>query len=175
MSRNVTLSQLRTDVAAQCDFSIGTAGRYTPTLLNRIINQSIQRFRERISNEGMTHFLVPASGTMPAGATSSYAFQTLDLSALNPSMVRSFGVDIAIGGVVRTLAHRPFTERNEYTLGPTMTGTPIAWAHFQTRSIAIMPAPDAPYPYSLGDVGLRLPAHRARSVRDGLHASHLGA
>lgn len=149
MSRNVTLIQLRTDIAAQCDFSTSSTGRYTPTLLNRIINQSIQRFRERISNEGMTHFLVPASGTLPPNPTSTYAFQTLDLSALSPSVVRTYGVDIAIGGVVRSLAHRPFTERNEYTLGPTMTGTPIAWAHFQTRSIAIMPAPDASYPYTV--------------------------
>lgn len=149
MARNVTLSQLRTDIAAQCDFSTSVSSRYTPTLLNRIINQSIQRFRERISNEGMTHFLVSASGTLPSGTTNPYAFQTLDLSSLNPSLVRTYGVDISVAGVVRSLGHRPFTERNEFTVGPTMTGQPIAWAHFQTRSIAIMPAPDASYPYTV--------------------------
>ena len=88
MARNVTLLQLRTDVAAQCDFSTSASGRYTTTLLNRIINQSIQRFRERISNEGMTHFLVSYSGSLTQGTTSTYAFQTLDLSALSPSVVQ---------------------------------------------------------------------------------------
>ena len=151
MARNVTLSQLRTDVAAQCDFSTSATGRYTPTLLNRIINQSIQRFRERISNEGMTHFLVSYSGVLTQGTTSTYAFQTLDLSAVSPSVVRTYGVDITIGGVVKTLAHRPFTERNDFSagLGSDMLGTPIAWAHFQTRSIAIMPGPDGDYPYTV--------------------------
>lgn len=151
MARNVTLSQLRTDVAAQCDFSTSASGRYTPTLLNRIINQSIQRFRERISNEGMTHFLVSYSGNLTQGTTSTYAFQTLDLSALSPSLVRTYGVDITIAGVVKSLAHRPFTERNDFSagLGSSMTGTPIAWAHFQTRSIAIMPGPDGDYPYTV--------------------------
>ena len=151
MARTVTLLQLRTDISAQCDFSTSVTGRYTPTLLNRIINQSIQRFRERISNEGMTHFLVSASGTLSQGTTDPYAFQTLDLSSLNPSLVRTYGVDITIAGVVKSLAHRPFTERNDFSagLGAQMVGTPIAWAHFQTRSIAIMPGPDGDFPYTV--------------------------
>ncbi len=149
MSRNVSLLQLRNDIAAQCDFSISATGRYPSSILNRLINQSIQRFRERISNEGITHFLVSASGTLAAGTTSPYAFQTLDLSALSPSLVRTYGVDITVAGVVRSLAHRSFMERNEFTSSPTMTNQPMAWAHFQTRSIAIMPGPDTSYPYTV--------------------------
>ena len=137
MGRNSSLLQLRTDVANQCDFVVGTTTRYTPALLNRLINQSIQRFRERVSAEGMTHFLVATSGTL-AGQTSPYAFEVLDLSSVTPSVVRTYGFDVTINGMVRTLAHRPFNERNEYSdLGP---GVPVAWSQFQTRTLAVMPS-----------------------------------
>jgi hypothetical protein len=149
MSRTVSLLQLRTDIADQCDFSTSTSGRYTPTLLNRLINQSIQRFRERISATGSTRFLVSATGSIARGTTGTYAFQTLDLSALSPSVVRVYGLDITVGGRVVTLAHRPFAEHNEFITDQTMTGQPIAWAEFQTRSLAILPAPDATYPYTV--------------------------
>lgn len=149
MSRTVTLAQLRTDIANQCDFSTSSTGRYQPGLLNRLINQSIQRFRERISNEGITHFLVSWSGTLPAGTSGNYAFQVLDLSSLSPSLVRTYGLDLTISGVVRSLEQRSFQERNEFTSGPLMTGQPLAWAHYQTTSIAIMPAPDTSYPYTI--------------------------
>ena len=148
MARTVTLSQLRTDVAAQCDFSVGASGRYTPTLLNRLLNQSVQRFRERISNEGMTHYLVSTTGTVTSGATSPYAFKTLDLSAASPNIVRVYGVDLTVSGIVKTLAHRPFQERNDYG-APSITGEPMAWAMYQTTSIALMPAPDQSYSYTV--------------------------
>lgn len=137
MARNVTLLQLRTDIANQCDFSVASGSRYTATLLNRLINQSIQRFRERVSAEGMTHFLVSSSGTL-VGQTSPFAFEVLDLSAVSPSIVRTYGLDVTINGIVRTLAHRPFNERNEYSdMGP---GIPVAWAQYQTRTLAIFPS-----------------------------------
>ena len=137
MARNATLSQLRTDVSNQCDFSVASASRYSPTLLTRLINQSIQRFRERVSAEGMTHFLVSTSGTL-AGQTSPFAFEVLDLSAVSPSIVRTYGVDVTLRDVVRTLAFRPFQERNDYSdLGP---GIPVAWSQYQTRTLAIMPS-----------------------------------
>jgi hypothetical protein len=137
MARLVTLAQLRTDVAAQCDFVTSASTRYTPTLLTRLINQSIQRFRERVSATGSTHFLVSTSGVL-AGQTQPYAFEALDLSSVSPSVVRVYGVDVTIQGVVRTLAHRPFEERNEYSdLGG---GIPVAWSQYQTRTLAIMPS-----------------------------------
>lgn len=137
MARNATLSQLRTDVANQCDFVSGAATRYTPALLTRLINQSIQRFRERVSATGMTHFLVSSSGTL-SGPTAPYAFEVVDLSSLSPSVVRTYGFDVTIQGVVRTLPFRPFEERNEYSdLGP---GIPIAWSQYQTRTLAVMPS-----------------------------------
>jgi hypothetical protein len=146
MARNVTLSQLRTDVANQCDFVVGASGRYTPALLTRLLNQSIQRFRERVSADGMTHFLVSTSGTL-SGPTAPYAFEVLDLSSVTPSIVRTFGVDVTVQGVIRTLSYRPFQERNEYSdVGP---GVPIAWSQYQTRTIAILPGANGQYPYTV--------------------------
>ncbi len=148
MARNVTLSQLRTDVAAQADVVTSASGRYTPTLLTRRINQSVQRFRERICAEGIAHYLVSTSGTLSAGATSPYSFQELDLSNVSPSIVRVFGVDITYSNVVSTLAHRPFQERNDFG-GPSTTGIPRAWAAYNTRKVAVMPAPDQNYAYTV--------------------------
>ena len=148
MAQNVTLSELRTQIADQLDVTVGANTRYTPTFFNQKINSSIRRFRERVSSEGMTHFLVATSGTMTSGATSPFSFKELDLSAVTPSVVRTYGVDITVSNIVRTLAHRPFQERNERG-GPTVTGIPEAWAMYQTRSIAIMPAPDQSYFYTV--------------------------
>jgi hypothetical protein len=144
MARTVTLSQLRSDIASQADVVVGSSTRYTSTLLNRLINQSIQRFRERVSTEGMTHYLVATTGTMTSGATSPYAFKVLDLSAVSPNVVRVYGVDITVSNVVRSLVHVPFQSRNDYG-GPNATGEPEAWSMFQTTSIAILPAPSESY------------------------------
>ena len=148
MAREVSLSQLRTDVASQCDFVTSSAGRYTPTLLNRLINQAIQRFRERLSGEGMNHYLVATSGTITAGATSPFSFRQLDLSAVTPPIVRTCSVELTVSNQVRTLAHRPFEERNDFG-GAAEPSTPIAWAHYQTAGIALFPPPDQTYSYTV--------------------------
>lgn len=127
---------------------VGVAQRYTPTALNRRINQSIQRFRERISNEGVTHFLTNTAGTLSVGATSPFPFLSLDLSAVSPSIVRTYGVDITIDSVVRSLRYIPFTHRDQFG-GPLNTQIPVAWSHYQTRVIAIFPPPDSGYAYNV--------------------------
>lgn len=145
MSRNATLAQLKADIQVAADIQ-GSATRHSPTLLTRLINQSIQRFRERLSVEGATHFLTSLSGTMTAGATSPYPFYALDLSSANPSVVRTYAIDITVNGETKTLIHVPFQERDKWG-GPNLTSEPVAWAHYQTRKVAIMPAPNAAYSY----------------------------
>lgn len=146
MARTKTLAELRSLVANQADI-VGASARYTPTLLNGLINQSIQHFRERISleTEG-ARYLTATSGTLSVGATSPYPFQVLDLSGVSPGLVRTFGVDLIINGQVVTLQRRPFHERAMFGTQPSV---PVAWAHFQTDKIAILPAPATAYSYTV--------------------------
>lgn len=146
MSRNVTLLQLRTDIATQADIVGGTA-RYATSVLNRFINQSIQRFREKLSSEGAQHYLVSTSSTLGIGATSPFPFYVLDLSAVSPSIVRTYGVDVTLNGnIIKSLSHVPFASRADYG-GSVLIGEPMAWAHINTRKLAIMPAPNQAYTY----------------------------
>ncbi len=148
MSRTVTLTQLRSDIATQADI-VGATARYPNATLNRFINQSIQRFREKLSSEGATHYLVNVAGTLTPGAISPFPFGVIDLSAVNPSVVRTYGVDITLtSGIVTTLSHSPFQSRADFG-GPIVKGEPRAWAHYQTRKVAIMPAPSEAYPYNV--------------------------
>ena len=146
MSRTVALSQLRTDVRTKGDFG-GATVRHTDTQLNRYINQSIQAFRERISDDGSQHYLVSATGTLGVGPTSPYPFYQLDLSGVSPALVRTYGIDITFsGGRVVTLDHVPFDQRAKY--GTTnQGGTPQAWAHINTDQVAILPASNTAYTY----------------------------
>lgn len=145
MSRNVTLAQLRADIKNQAD-TAGADTRHVASLYTRYINQSIQRFREKLSLEGCQHFLTSASGTLTAGATSPYPFYALDLSGVSPSLVRTYAVDIQVNGRLKTLIHVPFSERSNFG-GPATTGEPVAWANYQTAKVAIMPAPGQSYTY----------------------------
>lgn len=147
MSRNVTLSTLREDIRLQADI-VGATTRHTSAQLTRLINQSIQAFREDVSNEGNTHYLVSTSGTLSVGATSPHGFQILDVSAVSPAVVRTYGLDVTIDGTVVSLEHRPFVERTAFG-GPNNTGQPCTWAHYQTAKIAIQPPPDQAYSYTL--------------------------
>jgi hypothetical protein len=156
MTRAATLARLRGDVAEQADIAGAVGGtsafRYQTTLLNRLLNQGIQRFRERLSTEAGTHYLVAASGSLtpgvtslPSGASGTYQFGVL---AVPTAAVRTYGVDVTINGETRSLGFIPFTERSSYG-GPNVTGEPQAWTHFSTREIALFPAPNQGYSYML--------------------------
>jgi hypothetical protein len=146
VARTVTLSQLRTDISTQADISTNASGRYTPTQLNRYINQSIQRFREKLSSEGVQHYLASTTGTLSTGATSPYPFLVLDLTAAPPNIVRVFGVDITQNSVVTTLSQIPFADRDNYG-GPSNRGTPTAWSNMNTAKLAIFPPPSQALTY----------------------------
>ena len=147
MSRNATLGQIREDVRYYADIQSSEV-RHADTSLNRLINQAIQRFREKLSIEGAQHYLTSTTGTLTAGAASPYAFTSLDLSGVSPSVVRTIGVDLTLNNAVRSLLHVPFDARNDYG-GPQRSGIPQAWAHYGTRKIAILPPSDSTYTYTV--------------------------
>ena len=145
MSRNVTLSQLKYDVSEQADIT-GASARHSPTLLTRLINQSIQHFREKVSSWGAQHYLTNTAGLLTPGATAPFPFYVLDLSLVSPSIVRCFGVDITVNADTHSLSHVPFSARNDYG-GIRHTGIPQAWAIIQTAQLAILPAASSAYAY----------------------------
>lgn len=149
MARNVSLYQLRTDVSEQADIA-GNTARYTPTLLNRLINQSRQKFAREISNAGVTHLLEPVSSTTSVGTTSPYQFQAIDLEPLivGRNLVAVYGVDITVNGERRKLEQVPFNERSEWGSAEHL-GPPVFWAAYQTRKIALFPAPDQAYAFTV--------------------------
>lgn len=145
MSRAATLAQLREDVQNQADVA-GATTRTTPSLINRLLNQAVQRFRERISAEGSTHYLTSTTGTLGVGATSPYPFYVLDLTGVSPGIVRTYGVDVTVNSEVISLSHVSFNDRDKYG-GPNNTDIPAAWSHFSREQLAILPPSSGSYPY----------------------------
>jgi hypothetical protein len=148
LARTVTLTQLQTDIATQADVVLGSSGRYSTTQVTRFINQSIQRFRERVSDLGINRYLVSTSDYMNAGPSGVYPFGLIDLSAVSPAVVRVFGVDLEYQTVVRTLKQISFTERDQFN-GPNLNSVPAAWAQYRDTQIAIFPPPDQAYFYTV--------------------------
>lgn len=144
--RLATVAQLIDDIQDQAD-TLGADLRHTQPRMIRKINQSYQRFRELVTREGLNLFLQPHSGTLTAGVESPYAFRTLDLSSIL-NLVRPVGLDITVNGLVTSLYCIPFEHRNSYG-GGTSTSVPEAWAQYNRDSLAILPAPDIAYPYTL--------------------------
>lgn len=146
--RTVTLAQLRQDIQNQADIA-GLTARHGATLLNRLANQSIQRFRERLSSEGARHFLTVATGTMAAGATSGFPFYALRAGDLASGIVRVFGIDVKTqGGAWKRLEHTTFEDRTNYGGGhPASLGEPRVWAEYQTTTVAVLPPPDRGYDF----------------------------
>lgn len=146
--RTVTLAQLRQDVQNQADVA-GLTTRHGATLINRIINQEIQHFREDLSGEGSRHFLAIATGTMLQGATSGFPFRELNAGTLASGIVRVYGLDVKCqGGEWKRLEHTTFEDRANYG-GPLNTDEPRVWAEFQTTRLAVLPPPDRNYDFVL--------------------------
>lgn len=146
MSRTRTLAQLRSDLDLLADVQ-GFTARHTDASKNRYINQAIQRFREKLSIEGIGHFLQPATVTLTAGATAPYPFATVDLVALSPQVVRVFAVHVTVDNRVIPLEGVEWNEITRYQspLSGVAPGVPVAFASQTTTKLAIMPPPNAAY------------------------------
>jgi hypothetical protein len=145
VARTKTLAQLRALVQWQPDTS-GLTLRHSTADLNTEINQSIQRFREMVSDNGLPYYLTTETVTMPVGPTSPYAFGVLSLSAVTPSVLRVYGLDITVSGEVMSLDAVDFRERNSFQSRELSgNGTPIAFTMWDDSNVAILPASDSAY------------------------------
>lgn len=128
--------------------------RHTSSDLRRAINQSIQHFRERISDNGHPYFLTSHSGELTKGNAEDtngqkFAWGTLDTSSFSPELVRIYGIDITVNGVNEELDAIEFRERNHFQFGNNENTIPIAFFGYNEHTIGIIPAPDRTYPYTV--------------------------
>jgi len=141
MSRTRTLTLLRDDIRYQADVQ-GFTVRHDNTNLNRLINESIQKYREDVSAEGITHFLTSTSSTLTSGVTSGYPFKILDLTAVSPSIVRVFGIHLKLADERWVpLRSVDFSECTNFQWADNSAGqVPEAFANITTYTFAILPA-----------------------------------
>ena len=146
MARTRTLAQLRSDLEYLADIQNLTS-RHDTANKNRAINQAIQAFREKLSAEGIAHYLQPNTVTLTPGATSPYPFGVLDLSAFSPQVVRVYRVHVTVDNRVYDLEGVEFTEVTRYQddWSGIRSGIPVAFASQTTYKLALMPPPDGAY------------------------------
>lgn len=158
MARTRTLAQMRTDLRWQAD-QLGATLRHDDASLNRIINQSIQRWREWVSEQGNPLYLTPHAGTFAVGPTAPYAFGTIDFSLWNPLPVHIYQMEATVNGQILDVPQLPFEQRNQYqgVYGPIPTGStqsiPVGFFRYGT-TLGIVPPPQSAYPYVVWYMGL---------------------
>lgn len=158
MARTRALSQILTDIRWQSD-QLGATLRHDDPSLTRAINQSIQRWREWVCEQGSPLYLTPHSGTLTVGPTAPYAFGTLDFSAWTPTALHIYQLEVTVNGQILDVPQLPFEQRNQYqgVFGPTPTGSTqsIPVGFFRYNSIlGIVPPPQSAYPYTAWYMGL---------------------
>ena len=150
MARTRSLANLLTDIRWQAD-QLGATVRHDDPSLTRALNQSIQRYREWLSEQGSPLYLTPKSGTLTVGATAPYAFGTLDMSAWSPTAVHIYQLEVTVNGRILPVPQIPFEHRNQYQgsypYSGQQTGIPIGFFRFQ-NTLGIVPAPTGAYPYT---------------------------
>lgn len=158
MARTATMATMLADLRWRADIESMTA-RHTDAMLARILNQSWQAYRVRVSDSGGGLYLKATTpAAMTAGALAGYAFGTI----AHPSdAIGIYGVDVtATSGDIRSLAPGSFGQRNAYfDRWNGCTGFPELYFPYNigTESttgvtagkIAIFPAPADGYTYSI--------------------------
>lgn len=155
MARSRKISELEDMCRWQADQQNAEL-RHTSADLRRAMNQSIQHFRERISDNGHPYFLTnycskltPGSAPDPAGTGAVFAWGLIDTSPIDPAVARIYGLDITVNGVNEELDAVEFRERNHYQFGNNETTIPVAFFGYDETRIGILPPPDRDYPYTL--------------------------
>lgn len=140
MARTRTLTELIADVRSLADIE-GAELRHTDARITREINQSIQRFREWVTEEGFGLFLTPHTTTLGVGATSPYVWRELSLAAVTPSVAHVQALEVTVDGERCDLDKVPFESRNEYAQ---TNSRPEAWIQYGS-TIGILPPPQSAY------------------------------
>jgi hypothetical protein len=153
MARSRKISELEAMCRWQSDQEEAEL-RHSSADLRRVINQSIQRFRERISDNGHPYYLTSFSSQLtPGNATDvngqKLAWGVVDLQSVNPEVVRIYGFDITVNAVNEELDAVEFRERNHYQFGNNENTIPVAFFGYNETKIGVLPPPDKGYPFTL--------------------------
>lgn len=162
MSASVTLLTLRTRLRALADLgSDTTSGRYPNARLNDLLNASIVRVREIACEcgNGQLYLAQTSPATMTVGTlNANTSFGTIPFPT---NVTAIYGVDVVFTSTdIRSLEYVPFRDRNQFhDIYGGLTGRPVGFCplNIGTEStstiaagtIAIFPAPDRAYSYTL--------------------------
>lgn len=108
----VTLTTLRSRVRERCDIGSSTFVTDTSTSLDSFINESAQLLHDILAKKLADAYLVSSSSFSTSGST----------VALPSDFYHLLGVDLTVGGAVRTLKPFMFRERNAYKNASVFTG-----------------------------------------------------
>lgn len=152
MSAAVTIAELEADIRWQADQERALL-RHTSAKVRRAICQSIDSYREMISDQGWPYYLKVKTGTLPIGATvdpddgeTALNWGKLDVSEFNPPVVRVYGLDLHYSGTQDELSSVSFAERNAYGSSP---GKPLAYFIYDETNIGLLPPSGAAYKYTM--------------------------
>ena len=158
MSRAVTIASIIDRVRWRADIESQTA-RHTDASLLVEINRSAADLRERMSNSGSGLFIAWTAGTTGIGVTAPYTWRVLSLPT---AAIRILAFDLTVSATdIRSLEAISIEQRNSIgtPFQGQLTGTPIGFfpvnwstgtAPGYVAQIALCPAPDRDYSYSIG-------------------------
>ena len=165
-ARTITLANLLSDIRYQANVD-GLTGRHPDARLVPIINRSIQRLRQQVSESGVTFYLYTKTGTFSTTEASDgpYAELAVPDDATNYPMgvAGIFGVNVKVNDRWYPLDRVHYTQEPDFQwngfLRGERTGTPKAWftrhvgiestTTVSAVSLAILPVPDQAYSYAL--------------------------
>jgi len=153
MARTRTLTNLLTDVRWQAD-QLGATLRHDDASLTRAINQSIQRYREWLSEQGSPLYLVPHAGTLTVGPTAPYAYGTIDMSGWSPTPLHVYSMEVTVSGRVCDVPSIPFEHRNHYQgrygepWAGQQNGVPAGFFRYQS-TLGVVPPAGSSYAYTV--------------------------
>jgi hypothetical protein len=139
MARTRTLTNLIADVRYQAD--IENELRRHPTLtITRLINQSINALRLKISSSGHPYYLAESASANTVSGTDDYAVPS--------DMIALYGVNITVNNRVQSMQDFALVERNDYSSESyPSTGIPVMYRLHETGYVRFIPTPDSAYAY----------------------------
>lgn len=157
MAKPVTIAQLEADIRWQADQERALL-RHTSSSLRRVMNQSISRYREMVSENGDPYYLTHHTGRLTPGVAASegmtedmeFSWGKVDLRPIQPTPVRIYGFDVHVGEArPMELDAIGFNQRNDFSDEWQTTGRPLAFFGYNEHTLGVVPAPDSPYKYTL--------------------------